>query len=36
MSAFVKTNAVERCFLSAVAFGAALLLATSVYYFAVM
>jgi hypothetical protein len=32
MSAFAKTNTVERCFLSIAAFGAAILLASSVYY----
>jgi hypothetical protein len=33
MSTFSKASPVERCFLGIAAFGAAVLLATSVYYF---
>ncbi len=36
MTAFSKADTVERCFLSAAAFGAAILLASSIYYFIVM
>jgi hypothetical protein len=36
MSTFSKASPVERCFLGIAAFGMAVLLASSVYYFAVM